>query len=52
MNVFFLGMVVFLFIGFVWNLVTSIYWPKFERDRLARDEFLHIVPSPDRWKKP
>jgi len=51
-NVIFPGLIVYLFIGCVWHFITIIHWPKFERDPLAGDKFLHIVPPPDRSEKP
>lgn len=51
-DVFLAGLILFLLIGAAYHLLTSIYWPKFEKDPLARDGFLHIVPPPDGSKKP
>jgi hypothetical protein len=46
------GVVVYFFVGGLYYLLTSIYWPKVEKDPLAQDGFPHIVPPPDGPKKP
>ena len=50
-NVFFYAIIVWLPLVVVCSSVTAIFWPKFEKDPGLRDDFLHIVPSPDGSKK-
>ena len=40
------GVLLFLPLGAFYHLVTSIYWPKFQMDPRARDDFPHIVLPP------
>jgi len=51
-NLLFPGVLVYLFIGAVYHMFTSIYWPKYEKDPTMSDEFPHIVLPPDRLSKP
>ena len=51
-DVFFGGILALLPIGAIYHLLTSIYWPKYEKDRGAQSETLHIVPPPDQSKRP
>jgi hypothetical protein len=51
-NIFFGGSILFLLLGAVYFLLTSIYWPKFEKAPLTRDEFPHIIDPPDPSRRP
>jgi hypothetical protein len=51
-NVFLLGYVTYFFIGMLYHLFTSIYWPKFKKDTAIGDDFPHIVFPTDRSNKP
>jgi len=42
------GVLLYLAMGAAYHLVTSIFWPKIERDPKTRDGFLHIVPPSTR----